>query len=141
MRNKWLRFGLILIGSVLALGIVFGAGIFVGRASGHVDGLRPARWFALFFNGAHGAVGRVEKIDGQTITLVLRDGSSQRILLDQETRIEKNRQRIMIGDLHQGDAVQVIGSPDNLGTIRARWVRVMADPGGNPPDANQNKTN
>jgi hypothetical protein len=141
MRNKWLRFSLILVGFVLALGIVFGAGIFVGRASGRVDGLRPVRWFALFFNGAHGAVGRVEKIEGQTVTLVLRDGSSQTVLVDQETRIEKSRQRITTGDLHQGDAVQVIGSPDNSGRIKARWVRVMTDPGGSPPDANQGKSN
>ncbi len=141
MRNKWLRFGLILVGSVLALGIVFGAGIFVGRASGRVEGLRPPRWFVLFINGAHGAVGRIQKIDGQTVTLDLRDGSSQMILLDQQTRIEKNRQRITIGDLHQGDAVQVIGSPDNLGRIQARWVRVMVDPGNSQPNTNQNKSN
>ena len=141
MRNKWLRFGFIVASSVLALGIVFGAGIFVGRANGRLDGPRPVRWFALFSNGAHGAIGQVEKIEGQTVTLVLRDGSFQTVLLDKETRIEKNHQRITPGDLHQGDRIQVIGSPDSQGRIQARWVRVMVNPRNNPSDTGHSNSN
>ncbi len=139
MRNKWLRFGLILVGTVLALAIVFGAGIFVGRMGGRANVLHPIRWFTILFSGAHGAVGRVEKIDGQTLTLELRDGSPQTVLLDSQTRIEKNRQRINAGDLHTNDQVQVIGSPGDQGSIRARWVRVMIQPEANQGNPTESK--
>ncbi len=139
MRNKWLRFGLILVGTVLALAIVFGAGIFVGRMGGRANALHPIRWFTIFFSGAHGAVGRVEKIDGQTLTLELRDGSPQTVLLDSQTRIEKNRQRITAGDLHSDDQIQVIGSPGDQGSIRARWVRVMIQPEANQGNPTESK--
>ncbi|OGO40607.1 MAG: hypothetical protein A2Z03_04005 [Chloroflexi bacterium RBG_16_56_8] len=124
MRIKWLRYGLVIVGAVLALCIVFGAGIFVGRVSGRLVP-RPAPWFAAFFSGAHGAVGTIRNIDGQTITLKLRDGSSQTVLFDRETRIEKNRQRLAFSDLKIGDQILVIGSPNDQGEIKARWVRVL----------------
>lgn len=125
MRNTWLRSSLIVVGIVLALGVVFSAGIFVGRVSARPFGDRSFRILAPFFSGAHGAVGRIDKIDGGTLALSLRDGTSQIVLVDQATGIEKEHQKVKLSELHVGDEILVIGSPDNQGRIDARWIHVL----------------
>jgi len=124
MKSKWLRYGLIIAGSVLALVVVFGAGIFVGRATSR-PGSPPFPFVPLLLKGSHGAVGTVSQIDAQTITVELRDGLSQVILVDSQTHLEKNRQRITLTDIKIGDQLQVVGSPADQGGITAKWIRVM----------------
>ncbi|MBI4787973.1 MAG: hypothetical protein HY782_13125 [Chloroflexi bacterium] len=124
MQNKWLRYGLVIGGAVLALCIMFGAGIYVGRLSGRL-GPGPVPWFLPFFSGGHGAVGRIAALEAQTIRLELRDGASQVILLDRDTRIDKNHQKLTLTDLKIGDSIVVIGSPTAEGQIKARWIRVL----------------
>jgi preprotein translocase subunit YajC len=124
MQKQWLRYGLIAFGTVLALWIAFSAGIFVGRF-GRLDGRGTTQFIFRPFNGAHGAVGTIQNIEGQTITMQLRDGTTQGILVDSQTRIERNRQNSLLGNLKAGDQVLVIGSPNAQGQITARWIRVV----------------
>ncbi|MDE3088108.1 MAG: hypothetical protein KGJ80_01825 [Chloroflexota bacterium] len=129
MQNKWLRFVLIAIGAVLALCILVGAGIFVVRWSSRASHRETGLFRRLFtLTREHGAVGAIESIGNQTLTLALRDGTTQTVLLDSTTRIEESAKRITLADLKVGDHVAVIGSPDSQGQIRARWIRVV-----NPP--------
>ncbi len=129
MRDKWLRIVLITIGILLVLFIVLGAGIFVARLHTHGDQNPVELLRRLFYlRSGHGAIGAIQSIDQQTIVLQLRDGSSQTILLNKETRVERNRAKITAANLRVGDRVTVIGSPNNQGAIVARWIHVF-----NPP--------
>jgi len=127
MQTKWPRIVLIVLGAVLALCLLLGAGIFVVRLS-HRPG-RPMEllWQMFGLNNGHGAVGSIQSIDSQTqaVTLHLRDGTTQLVLVNKDTRIEKGRTRITLSDLKAGDRVTVIGTPDNQGRITARWIRVL----------------
>lgn len=124
MHSTRARYGLIVLGSRLALCVVFGASVFVRRASDRSDRLIPFRWYS-FISGAHGAVGTLQSISGESLTLKLRDVSTQRVLVDSQARIEQRRQRVTFGELQVGDRVKVIGSPDNQGTINALWMRIL----------------
>jgi hypothetical protein len=81
-------------------------------------------------NSGHGAVGAIKNIDSQNqiVTLQLRDGTTQVVLVNKDTRIEKSGARITLSDLKVGDRITVIGSPDNQGRITARWIRVFIQP-------------
>ena len=135
MKNKLLRRGLIAICALLLLGLDFGVGVFVGRASTGTLGrglFSGGRGF--FFNGAHGAVGTIQQIDSQTITVQSRDGTTQVISVDSQTRIERafTRTKISFEDLKVGDQVMAIGSPNAQGQINAKIVGTI-DPSNHPP--------
>ena len=131
MQNKWLRIALIAVGVVLALCILVGVGLFVARWSNPRTG-RPVGLFRRIFGlyNGHGAVGAIQTIDlqNQTITLQLGDGTSQTVLVNKDTRIEKSGKRIELSDLKVDDRITVIGSPDKQGRITAGWIRVLTSP-------------
>ncbi len=126
LQNTWLRRGLIAAGAALAILCVFGAGFVAGRWNASSLGgpfSHPVR--GLFFRGAHGAIGTIQAINDQTVTLQTRDGKTQMISLDNKTRFDKNFQKISLGDLKVGDEILVIGSPGADGQINARLVGVI----------------
>ena len=129
MQNKWLRIILIGVGALLALCVLLGAGIFVVRWNSQRIG-RPVGLFRQMFGlvSGHGAAGAIQSIDNQTITLQLRDGTTQTVLVNKDTRIEKSGKRITLQDLKAEDRITVIGSPDSQGHIAARWIRVHTLP-------------
>ncbi len=132
LQNKWLRRGLIATGAALAIMCVFGAGFVAGRWNASPVGgpfAPPVR--GLFFLRGHGAIGVIQEINDQTITLQTRDGKTQTILIDNNTRFDKNFRKISLGDLQVGDQILVIGSPSADGQINARLVGVM-DPSSRP---------
>jgi hypothetical protein len=133
MPNKWLRVLLIAIGALLVLCICLGAGIFAVRLNNRGVG-RPVGLFRRTFslNSRHGAIGTIQGFDNQTITLILRDGTTQTVLVNNETRIEENRKRITITDVKANDQITVIGSPDSQGQIVARWIHVVRAPSPTP---------
>ncbi len=125
MQNKWVRFGFIGIGSLLALCIILNIGLFfVGPKLGRFPH-RPFYPDIRLLTGSHGAIGQIQKIEGQTLTLQLRDGTTQSILIDNNTRLERNRQKIALSDLHVNDSIIVIGSSGTQGQIIARLIRVI----------------
>ncbi len=124
MRFKWFRYGVVVLGSMLALCLVFSAGIFVGRAGGR-QSLFPIPWLLSVLSHAHGAVGAIDDVEGSKIVLRLRDGSTTDILVDSQTRIEKDRVKLGLQDLKVGDQIQVIGSPTSDGGIDAKWLHVF----------------
>ena len=80
------------------------------------------RWF-----GGHGALGVVEKVEGDAITISGRGGESRVIMVVEETVIERHRERITLEDIEVGDHLIAIGSPDDEGWIIARVIRVFAE--------------
>ncbi len=100
--------------------------------------------FAKDFSGgdlidAHGTFGQVIKIDpstgstgspqadsGQAATLVIKgpDNVEKSVLIKNDTTIQRLRETIKPGDLKINDNVVVIGDPNNLGQIEAKFIRV-----------------
>ena len=131
MANKWLRIVLIGIAVVLVLCLCLGAGLYVVRLHNR-GSVRPAESLRrmFFLRAGHGAIGTVQGIANQTISIQLRDGSSQMVVVNKDTRIEKNRKAITTADLELNDQITVLGSPDQQGQIIARWIRGLSP---NPP--------
>jgi hypothetical protein len=133
MHNKWIRILLIGIGALLALCVLLGAGVFVVRLSSRPLARSQGLFRRIFdLPHEHGAIGRIQNIRDETITLQLRDGSTQNVVVSPNTRIERSRRRITLTDLHINDRITVIGSPDNRGDIDAQWIHVFGVPGFEP---------
>jgi hypothetical protein len=126
------RYVLIALIGACVLGTVFGAGFFVGRWSGraNLSTLSPLGK-SLLPPGGHGAIGRITQIEGMTLTLLARDGTTQTILIENKTRIERGTVRtvkLTARDLKVGDQVIVVGTPNAQQQIRANLIRVLAAP-------------
>lgn len=121
---SWLKGSLIALGVVVGITFVFGAGFFVGRQSAS-----PLRLpLGLEHRGSlkgHGAIGAIQSIGDQRITIRLRDGTIQVVLVDNETRLEKNFQRVSLADFKIDDQVVVLGSPNADGEIKAHLVGII----------------
>ena len=127
MSNKWVRMILIGVGAALVLCILLGAGVFVVRWSTGRSIGRPVGLFRQIFGltRGHGAVGSIQSINGQNITLLLADGTTQTILVTTQTRIEQNHKRLTLADLKTNERVAVLGSPVDGGNISASLIHVL----------------
>ena len=130
------------IGSVFVLATVFSAGISVGFHKASFEkawGDNYERNFGMMrgdmmdrFNGfqrelpnAHGAVGRIIKIELPTIIVADKDNTEKVVLIDETTQIQKMRTEIKSSDLKIDDFAVIIGAPDDKGQIDAKFIRVM----------------
>ena len=127
-----------LIGVVIVALLIFSAGISVGfhKASfGRAWGENYERNFGMKpdhsifdkdnFPNAHGAIGKIIKIEPPTIIVQDKDNTEKVILIGDNTEIQKIRENIKINDLKTDDFVVVIGVPDEKGQIEAKLIRVM----------------
>jgi hypothetical protein len=135
---------LIGIGTVIVALLIFSAGIAVGfhKASfGRAWGENYERNFGTRpdhpalgednFPNAHGAVGKIIKIELPTIIVQdNKDNTEKVVLIKSDTQIQKMMTSIKMNDLSINDFVVVIGSPNNQGQIEAKFIRVM--PAGMP---------
>jgi hypothetical protein len=80
------------------------------------------------FIEGHGAFGQIVKIDNQTIILKGRDNVERIITVKDDTSLERFRESIKLIDLKIDDYIIVLGSPNNLGQIEAKFIRVMPIP-------------
>jgi|GEM_PF-967031 len=121
---RWLKSVLVALGVALALVLVFGAGFAVGRQSAF-----PKRTIAdsarTENRTGHGAIGTIQSLEGQRITILTRDGKTQVILVDEDTRLEKKFQKARLTDFQVNDQVVAIGSPNAEGEIKARLVGIV----------------
>lgn len=127
------------IGIVIVAMLIFSAGIAVGfhKASfGHAwgenyernFGMRPDR--PIFgednFPNAHGAIGKIIKIELPTIIVQdNKDNTEKVVLIKDDTQIQKMMTSIKAKDLLIDDFVVVIGDPNGQGQIEAKFIRVM----------------
>lgn len=123
--SKWLRYGLVAISGLIVLILVFGAGFAAGRWSASPFGqfVRTSR--DVTSRSGHGAIGMVQTIDGQKITIQSRDGKLETILVSDDTKFDKNFQKISFSDLKVNDQIVVIGSPNEDGEINARLIGLV----------------
>ena len=126
------------IGIIIVLVLIFSSGISVGfrKASfGHAWEENYERNFGMMpgnpglgennFPNAHGAIGKIIKIELPTIIVEDKDSTEKVVLIKDDTKIEKMRVEIMPSDLAIDDFLVVIGSPNAQGQIEAKFIRVM----------------
>ncbi|MBI3538134.1 MAG: hypothetical protein HY070_11335 [Chloroflexi bacterium] len=108
MQSKSSRAILIALGAILITALVAGAGFFIEQSNGQVKPFIKPDLRASGTKEPHGAAGSIQKIEGQTLYIQTRDGKAQIILIDSETRIEKNQKMIGLSDLKEGDSILVV---------------------------------
>ena len=130
------------LGIAIAVMLIFSVGLSVGsrkssfnrawgenyeRNFGKMSGRLP------LFSGnnlpnAHGAIGKIIKIELPALIVEDRDGTEKALTLKDDATVHKMRESIAIADLKVGDFIVVIGSPNELGQIETSFVRVIPEP-------------
>lgn len=126
----WRRYALFALIGLGVLGTVFGMGFFVGRWRGQAS--TPATAPLLKeLPSAHGALGKITQIEGTTLTIRTREGTTQTILVEAKTRIERGAPKptkLTLRELKVGDRIIVVGKPNAQGQIKANVIRVLVPP-------------
>lgn len=73
----------------------------------------------------HSALGSIARIDGSSVAIKTRDGSEKIVIVSLVTVIRRSDRMIALSDLHPGDRIAVVGSPDTSGAIDAKFIRVF----------------
>jgi hypothetical protein len=126
-------------GILVVVCAIFEAGVIAGfhKASFERDwgdnysrnfGPRGAQMMPENFPNAHGAVGRIIKIELPTIIVEDKDNTEKVVLISDTTQIRKMREVVKKEDLTLDTSVVVIGSPDAEGQIEARLIRILPVP-------------
>ncbi len=129
---------LYVIGIIIIAILIFSAGISIGfhKAGFGRDwgenyernfGMRPDR---MMFGGnnfpnAHGATGKIIKIELPTIIVQDKYNTEKVILIKDDTQIQETMQNIKMSNLAVDDYIIVIGTPNEQGQIEAKFIRVM----------------
>lgn len=128
----------------IVAGLVTLAALLVGA---FIVGMRVGEARAMFFTArgellpplppgartrliVHGMVGQVEQINlsERSIVVVTADGTRRRVLLRDDTVLERYGERVELGGVKAGERVVVIGAPDEEGRIIARAIRLLGKP-------------
>ncbi|MDQ5976337.1 MAG: hypothetical protein QG664_250 [Patescibacteria group bacterium] len=145
MQSKAFRSSVIVVG-VLAVALVsFSAGVAVGlrkarfsyawgenyerhflggergRMSGGMMGVPDGDGF----RNPHGVSGTVVAVAGDVLMVKGLDDQESSVRLIDETLIMKQRARIAVSDIQQGDTVKIVGKPAEDGVVMADFVRVF----------------
>jgi hypothetical protein len=133
MKSQWIRRGLPILSSVVILAAVFIAGIAVGRWSMRAE---ERIIESQIIPGGHGAVGKVQAIQDNTLVLNTREGTVYVVVNDQTT-VESGprRKAIKLTDLKPGDRVSIIGEPNADGQIDAKVINQI--PANSPGNSTQ----
>jgi len=127
---------------LVAVGVVFQAGKFVGLRKAEFSHGMGNNYYRIFdgrgegmmglppsdLPGGHGSVGKIIKIDLPNIVVEDRENVEKVIVINDKTTIRKFRDEIKSGDLKVGDFIVVLGKPNSTGQIEADLIRMMPDP-------------
>ncbi len=80
------------------------------------------------FPNAHGATGKIIKIEAPKIIVQDNDHTEKIVLIQSNTEIERGRFEIKVEDLKVDDFIVVLGTPDDTGVIDAKLIRVIPSP-------------
>jgi len=139
VKSKNFRRGIELVVAVLVLLVVFGAGVFVGLEKAQFSYSWGENYYRTFsgpkppspdlgYLNAHGAAGKILKVDASGIVLADNDNDEKNILINSQTLIKSGQLNFGVDRLKTGDYIVVIGSPDSQGEIRAQLIRVIPAP-------------
>lgn len=149
LNSKFFKIVIYVLGVLTIIFLIFQAGMMVGfrkvsfgrdwgnNYAMNFGGLRMgpqmiAGRFPDFSNdlpNAHGALGKIIKVDLPTIAVLdEKDNTEKTILVDEKTEILKLRDRINSSELKVDDHIIVIGIPNSSGQIEARLIRLLPAP-------------
>jgi hypothetical protein len=139
---------LYVVGILIIALIIFQAGMFVGFRKAEFSGKFGNNYRETFggprggfgigmmqgffgdenFPSAHGAVGKIIKINLPTLVVIGPDNVEKVVLIKDDTQIVEFRQQIKPADLKLDDYIVVIGTPNNSSQIEAKLIRIMPAP-------------
>ena len=141
-QSKTLKIAIKSLACFIILGFVFGLGVFVGTKKADFSfrwadqyhrnfGGPQGGFFGEFsgmgddFTNSNGVFGQIIKIDAGSITIKDKDNVEKIVLVNSETSIVIQRNKIKLSDLKVGDNAIVIGAPNANGQIDGELIRVM----------------
>lgn len=144
LESKIVRAILWVLGGLIVLVVVFGLGITVGYdRAGFASGF-DRNYFRIFYGAVpgdpaglmappmpvatHGVVGTVIDLGTSTISVKDQQGNEQSVAVSSDTDIRNGDENIMIGNVSVGDQIAVIGEPNSVGQIDARFIRILSTP-------------
>lgn len=86
------------------------------------------------FTPAYGVTGTVIKVSLPTVIVAGTDKVEKVVLVNEKTMVRRFREDINISDVKVGDAIVVIGAPNESAQIEAKLIRIM------PSNADSNAT-
>lgn len=135
----------VLIASIV-LALTFEAGVFVGFHKASFAYRFGDNYRTLFDGGmhsgrfpnkndftrsstmnAHGAIGKIVKVDLPTFVLEGKDSVEKVITINNKTLIKQFRDTATTTNLSVGSEVMVLGTPTTNGTIEATLIRILPD--------------
>ncbi len=133
-----------ILGGVFVGGLIFQLGLIVGYKKANFS----YRWGENYhrnFGGprggfinslrdddlvkGHGVFGEILKIEGPVLTIKDQNDQELSVVTTRKTIVKRFQATIPFQQLNENDAVVIIGEPNNLGQIVAKFIRVMP---GNP---------
>jgi hypothetical protein len=141
-RNKKI---LCTIGTIIAVLVIFQAGVFVGFHKAAYSYGWGERYYKTFgergerghrgmmdfgpmgrgLSNSHGTIGKIISIALPTIIIEDQDRIEKTVLLTDDTMLRSFRDEIRAADLKVGDSVVIIGAPNEQAQIEARLIRIM----------------
>lgn len=140
-QSKRTRILLVFIGTFIILLLAFEAGVIVGYHKASFSDRWGGNYSRLFgerheesmpglpsdsrFSSAHGASGKVIRVELPVFTLADQDGVEKNILVRESSIVRRFRDTVSARDIHPDDFAVVIGSPNDDGQIEARFIRLL----------------
>jgi hypothetical protein len=139
LESKKVRAVLWILGGLIILFMAFGWGVSVGyQRAGFAAGF-DKNYYRIFFGdprigpapapmpaAIHGVVGTVIDLSTSTISVKDQEGNEQSVAVSSGTDIRDGDGDVQITSLAVNDMIAVIGEPNNMGQIDARFIRVLA---------------
>jgi hypothetical protein len=142
LRSKKTKATLIILGAIALLLLVFGLGISVGYRKAifasrygenyylNFSGAPPGGFFGLMTGGTmpmsgHGLVGIVIDLASSTISVRDQNNTEQSVHVSADTVIREMNATVPVNDVEVGDPITVIGEPNEVGQIEARFIRIF----------------
>ena len=131
------------VAAILVFSIIFSLGMAVGFHKARFsyqwgenyyrNFAEPSRGPMHDFGGrgmmnSHGLLGKVIKIEPGSLVIKDRENVEKVVLISDKTVITRFRETLKLSDLALDQDIVVIGSPDNLGNIEAKLIRVLPSP-------------
>lgn len=146
MESKMFKKIFCALGVLVAVMIIFQAGVFVGFKKANFSYGLGDNYHRMFgdrdrggflglgersmmrggdFSNAHGTIGKIVSVNIPLLIVAGQDGVEKNIMINEKTIIRQFRNEVKTTDLKAGDNIVVIGTPNASAQIEATLIRIM----------------